>query len=129
MHAIDIVISIHAPLRGRLMHAFQDICGLGFQSTPPCGGDPDDVLPLPGGSYFNPRPLAGATGTGGQNHPQFLISIHAPLRGRPVQEIVYTLRFDFNPRPLAGATPYPKEHYTNHTISIHAPLRGRRAQG
>ena len=54
-------ISIHAPLRGRLMHAFQDICGLGFQSTPPCGGDPDDVLPLPGGSYFNPRPLAGAT--------------------------------------------------------------------
>ena len=54
------------------------------------------------------------------------ISIHAPLRGRPI-----FCRFDaahvqnFNPRPLAGATfLLPCASFPGH-ISIHAPLRGR----
>ena len=77
-----------------------------FQSTPPCGGDPFPTAfcllsrdfnprPLAGATRtttssfrlifdFNPRPLAGATqfieiGVHGIN-----ISIHAPLRGRPL---------------------------------------------
>ena len=121
----DSYISIHAPLRGRLSRSPTDYEQLLFQSTPPCGGDSPRLWASPGASYFNPRPLAGATGSshpysllprfqstppcGGDQEPrQFAllvgISIHAPLRGRlqiddPVQQ--------------------------QRAISIHAPLRGR----
>ena len=61
MQNADGVISIHAPLRGRLEKGaiFGDT--VKFQSTPPCGGD-------------------NQAGTGAQGQR---ISIHAPLRGRP----------------------------------------------
>ena len=76
----------------------------------------------------------------------YLISIHAPLRGRHECRRKAHGRRHFNPRPLAGATP---EHYATwagfifqstppcggdfvekiqeqaKAISIHAPLRGR----
>ena len=55
-------ISIHAPLRGRLgsviLAAFKSV----FQSTPPCGGDTRITTGVISILYFNPRPLAGATG-------------------------------------------------------------------
>ena len=53
-------ISIHAPLRGRLGRQR----GHGRKA------------------YFNPRPLAGATGEQCKGTASRLISIHAPLRGR-----------------------------------------------
>ena len=53
-----------------------------FQSTPPCGGDLAYGLSLCSSTYFNPRPLAGATP-----------AISGPMR-----------KVHFNPRPLAGAT-------------------------
>ena len=75
-----------------------------FQSTPPCGGD----------------------GGGSMAKLITLISIHAPLRGRPdchgrQRDLDY-----FNPRPLAGATLQDYDLPGWHGISIHAPLRGRR---
>ena len=55
-------------------------------------------------THFNPRPLAGATVRAGIGQPVGIISIHAPLRGRPLIFLPYFCR---------------------HEISIHAPLRGR----
>ena len=97
-----------------------------FQSTPPCGGDrnpPDNPHRQPD---FNPRPLAGATCHKYQHDNYTIISIHAPLRGRPTAVSSRGLSWsfqstppcggdgmavyrngrdkDFNPRPLAGAT-------------------------
>ena len=98
-------ISIHAPLRGRpkinkyktMDKIFQSTppCGgdkgrgqknkphLKFQSTPPCGGDMSELLGIP---------------------KRNIISIHAPLRGRPLWTTEKAGKADFNPRPLAGAT-------------------------
>ena len=53
---------------------------------------------------FNPRPLAGATCHRTWASPPFLISIHAPLRGRQESSGLAWTNADFNPRPLAGAT-------------------------
>ena len=75
-----------------------------FQSTPPCGGDSWSWTTRRMAADFNPRPLAGATPLGAIFLQIFIISIHAPLRGRPAD------------RREAG------EHSR---ISIHAPLRGR----
>ena len=98
----------------------------GFQSPPPCGGD-----------FHSPH----------LPHCDQLISIHAPLRGRPEKirgleakqyfnprplagattgssTDLYTVP-DFNPRPLAGATTYFLSSLDVLIISIHAPLRGR----
>ena len=58
------LISIHAPLRGRLMAVFTMPARRRFQSTPPCGGDVFIALGI---------------------KPRF-ISIHAPLRGRPAEK-------------------------------------------
>ena len=81
---------------------------------------------------------------------KFVISIHAPLRGRPSMDTVPNERalFQstppcggdrpgsrchgwsgyFNPRPLAGATNQVGGDAGALGISIHAPLRGRRFQ-
>ena len=53
-----------------------------FQSTPPCGGDLEELAAL----------------------VEAHISIHAPLRGRPGMMPISWMENDFNPRPLAGAT-------------------------
>ena len=78
-------ISIHAPLRGRPTASATDAKAAAFQSTPPCGGDCRFSAFSGQEPYFNPRPLAGATVV--VCIPEFgvLISIHAPLRGRPHQ--------------------------------------------
>ena len=77
-------ISIHAPLRGRpALRSIASNIHI-FQSTPPCGGDRHGRQSQAGCSHhFNPRPLAGATGT---------------------LQYYGAGRTDFNPRPLAGAT-------------------------
>ena len=117
-------ISIHAPLRGR----------------------PRLWLPCARCFYFNPRPLAGATGREPATMKLALISIHAPLRGRPAASYWSRYYHHFNPRPLAGATQQLEalaegyqfqstppcggdggfdDHLLTVEISIHAPLRGR----
>ena len=145
---LAVQISIHAPLRGRRRPRKARKPCPEFQSTPPCGGDiyspPSDLA----SSYFNPRPLAGATGWLWLLDHFCRISIHAPLRGRPVGVLaklscilfqstppcggdmlnpiwMMMVRY-FNPRPLAGATVTVMESLKALLISIHAPLRGRR---
>ncbi len=76
-----------------------------FQSTPPCGGDTNTTKGDKSKTYFNPRPLAGATVEVERAEWADGISIHAPLRGR-------------HPSNDLSVSPG--------TISIHAPLRGRR---
>ena len=100
-------ISIHAPLRGRLVFPVILCFYPGFQSTPPCGGDECPPVTHSKVGYFNPRPLAGATSfkkswllqvpnfnprpLAGATYlackvlGQDYISIHAPLRGRPLR--------------------------------------------
>ena len=75
-----------------------------FQSTPPCGGD---------------KQRRGSS-------PPPIISIHAPMRGRPLLFRMSRGRYDFNPRPHAGATGQFPQGHSLITISIHAPMRGRR---
>ena len=97
--------------------------------------------------HFNPRPLAGATPSGLYSTAFQIISIHAPLRGRPLNSFISISELDFNPRPLAGATylcfcPSSVSVFQStppcggdiqclddvriiDSISIHAPLRGR----
>ena len=120
-----VTISIHAPLRGRPLcgcsgggesdfnprplagataQGKQTLSGPIFQSTPPCGGDQHFRSHGSGSGNFNPRPLAGATSIPAADYIRINISIHAPLRGRPVEGL-------FSIVLLA--------------ISIHAPLRGR----
>ena len=95
-----------------------------FQSTPPCGGDLFLFL----------------------SQDRMDISIHAPLRGRPICCWLKYRPADFNPRPLAGATARKgvpeiirlfqstppcggdqaeRSTFNEDKISIHAPLRGR----
>ena len=103
-----------------------------FQSTPPCGGDVKYLYRYPRKNDFNPRPLAGATVfalvllfeysdfnprplAGATIDGVFIlgcvnISIHAPLRGRPLHLDTWLLPRYFNPRPLAGATSGCQQH-------------------
>ena len=122
-----------------------------FQSTPPCGGDPDGLIKvLTALKFQSTPPCGGDLGFSLTNWPRNWISIHAPLRGRRSKAIANTefvafqstppcggdARFywcscrhkHFNPRPLAGATVAPVPINVRGNISIHAPLRGRRFQ-
>ena len=164
-------ISIHAPMRGRLCPGSGPGKDGPFQSTPPCGGDYGAERRGSKGADFNPRPHAGATVSLGANswveynfNPRphagatfrpgivsqaNLISIHAPMRGRPWPKPLRLPTSNFNPRPHAGATAVPYHHHLsaedfnprphagatdiheyicigNFYISIHAPMRGRR---
>ena len=102
---LPIIISIHAPLRGRRHLGQCPNYSWIFQSTPPCGGDRFGKWRGQDDPDFNPRPLAGATNFfDGLRHLDE-ISIHAPLRGRLPSQIGVGCCSDFNPRPLAGATP------------------------
>ena len=95
-------ISIHAPLRGRpWMHSFHCCLQL-FQSTPPCGGDPEPIINADQLKNFNPRPLAGATGRDGTQLDGARISIHAPLRGRPRKPWLTLLHHQFQSTPPCG---------------------------
>ena len=98
--------------------------GSGFQSTPPCGGDKRFISaaanvtnfnprPLAGATnhfvltdvmscYFNPRPLAGATPLVKLPFFRFVISIHAPLRGRPRSIFAGTFLNPFQSTPPCG---------------------------
>ena len=142
------MISIHAPLRGRQPSGTRIFRRVRFQSTPPCGGDrflSAFSRPEP---YFNPRPLAGATAEAGVDLVDIMISIHAPLRGRPSgwvltsSSIWISIHAPLRGRPPAVVSPSGTSTFQSTPpcggdagklcdlgglyISIHAPLRGRR---
>ena len=96
---------------------------------------------------FNPRSLTGATTWMLYNNEKVWISIHAPLRERPLFTYVFAvptrisihaplrerprgcwvkqLPSNFNPRSLTGATMAALKPIGHDEISIHAPLRER----
>ena len=76
------MISIHAPLRERLIRAAITSCTTIFQSTLPYGSDPHPHSMSAGKANFNPRSLTGATIDRSGGFPPVPISIHAPLRER-----------------------------------------------
>ena len=54
---------------------------------------------------FNPRPREGATVKHAQEIAETLVSIHAPVKGRPCVTLPIACRYSgFNPRPREGAT-------------------------
>ena len=97
-----------------------------FQSTLPRGSDFQFFCTNSQEFYFNPRSLAGATARSCERADVSIISIHAPLRERQLQDAMERARAvfqstlpcgsdgflssspnclnDFNPRSLAGAT-------------------------
>ena len=142
------IISIHAPIRGRL----QTISFLSHWTN------------------FNPRPHTGATDKARAQKWAEQISIHAPIRGRPAlgvfcqchsgisihapirgrliggvdsstgalfqstppyggdgnpHDMQVPFIQDFNPRPHTGATKAIRDKGLLVGISIHAPIRGR----
>ena len=120
------LISIHAPLRERRCRAICLRTAAVFQSTLPCGSDLSFPRRFRASQHFNPRSLAGATKYGDVDSIPVEISIHAPLRERPLTTMILFVCRDFNPRSLAGATfkAHPCQRLRH--ISIHAPLRERR---
>ena len=83
-----------------------DFYNAGFQSTPPCGGDRENVTWLVDYYLFQSTPPCG-----GDIHYHLSInldsiSIHAPMRGRPAQRGPMASILYFNPRPHAGATSF-----------------------
>ena len=74
-----------------------------FQSTPPRGGRPVQIMPVPTLMCFNPRPHT--RGDSPHGLPLWLcsVSIHAPTR---------------------GATAIPEFDRLGNEVSIHAPTRG-----
>ena len=99
-------ISIHAPLRERLLHAANSAVCFRFQSTLPYGSDLGQTI---------------------ITKVRALISIHAPLRERRWQLYLPYGQSHFNPRSLTGATALLYHFFRTFTISIHAPLRERQS--
>ena len=120
-------VSIHAPVKGRLLDIRQLVCR----------------------SCFNPRPREGATRTHCRALAGRQVSIHAPVKGRLAVLDSSNLPTRFNPRPREGATlsgpssgrlsgfnPRPREGATClplrrglfGPVSIHAPVKGRRSR-
>ena len=75
---------------------------------------------------FNPRSLAGATGSSALANHGKDISIHAPSRERLLKcQGDSMINANFNPRSLAGATDDDGAYIDDDGISIHAPSRER----
>ena len=118
-----------------------------FQSTPPRGRRPVQIMPVPTLMCFNPRPHT--RGDSPHGLPLWLcsVSIHAPTRGatqidlplksitlfqstpprggRPTTHKPSLTNTGFNPRPRAGGDQFGqirREHWIS--VSIHAPARG-----
>ena len=119
-------ISIHAPLRERLQaYWLRIMTDDNFNPRSLAGATLCAFIENSIKAYFNPRSLAGATATsenaglmsafqstlpcGSDSNLlafalRHAISIHAPLRERPVKSTLFTYPLYFNPRSLAGAT-------------------------
>ena len=95
------LVSIHAPTLGTTNT--NNTPTNAFQSTPPRGRRPVQIMPVPTLMCFNPRPHT--RGDSPHGLPLWLcsVSIHAPTR---------------------GATAIPEFDRLGNEVSIHAPTRG-----
>ena len=96
-----------------------------FQSTPPCGGDAHAVDRPLTQAQFQSTPPCGGDHRRGYRQVVSLISIHAPLRGRPTYSWTAPPRVISIHAPLRGRPGTGNVAAGGKTISIHAPLRGR----
>ena len=119
------LISIHAPLRGRLARTSISLRPLSFQSTPPCGGDPGPLKSTPKSSNFNPRPLAGATAGYMLSNDQIIFQSTPPCGGDASADLMGNTSSRFQSTPPCGGDVTVMESIKALLISIHAPLRGR----
>ena len=93
----------------------------------PLAGATSPLLPTSSSRpYFNPRPLAGATKWYLWDGQKYIISIHAPLRGRPQKPAKRRRKRRFQSTPPCGGDADRDASWLLRWISIHAPLRGRR---
>ncbi len=123
----DVLISIHAPLRERLPCYGASYIQAQFQSTLPYGSDPYGQSFSSVGEHFNPRSLTGATCLRPASQGHGHISIHAPLRERPLLRARHSLISLFQSTlPYGSDLDYQNNHHPRFQISIHAPLRERR---
>ena len=79
---------------------------------------------------FNPRAREGATFRFRRLILLRIVSIHAPVRARPVEDVNLRPQVDdcFNPRAREGATiDAPGDYRRVGAVSIHAPVRARPA--
>ena len=126
-HLVGVIISIHAPLRERLKLSRCSRTFVGFQSTLPYGSDAGSFSFKIPCSNFNPRSLTGATTFLNKFFCLCRISIHAPLRERPVLQALQngTINISIH-APLRERHKVVPALCIRNAISIHAPLRERR---
>ena len=97
-----------------------------FNPRPLAGATPGKIRGLEAKTYFNPRPLAGATiPLPRKVLPSRAFQSTPPCGGDGKQNQRHRSGSYFNPRPLAGATRRGSGRSLGPDISIHAPLRGR----
>ncbi len=141
-------VSIHAPVWGRPEQNWSVVNGVRmFQFTPPYGGDHQKIRPFPAQKRFNSRPRMGATTFRYEWIWEKIVSIHAPVWGRPARRRMVgdTRGFQFTPpyggdtipsagsrattcfnsRPRMGATRARRTASGSVGVSIHAPVWGR----
>ena len=99
-----------------------------FQSTLPRGSDLWPRYLISASVYFNPRSLAGATGSALRFAKIMDISIHAPSRERQTMVRLPAASAKFQSTLPRGSDPVWYSIYKQtKTISIHAPSRERRS--
>ena len=81
---LNVGISIHAPLRERLPKSDNQHSHQNFNPRSLAGATSNQIKYVCPHCDFNPRSLAGATAEDGTNITCLIISIHAPLRERPL---------------------------------------------
>ena len=98
-----------------------------FQSTPPCGGDVGSLVPRLTSPKFQSTPPYGGDEIHLYSIFICIISIHAPIRGRPIRHPASRLSRLFQSTPPCGGDVVFQLFQGRKFISIHAPLRGRLA--
>ena len=140
-------VSIHAPAGGATAtEVAESLRSFLFQSTPPQGGDENQLDHRVLVSGFNPRPAGGrlrfsshhlqslqfqsTPPQGGRPpaayHPpdHHRVSSTPPQGGRRIVLAPFQPLDSFNPRPRRGATSAPRLPAGSKTVSIHAPAGG-----
>ena len=141
------IVSIHAPARGRTGRLVTSLPSRRFNPRPRAGANQCRSAQVTVSRCFNPRPRAGANTRTRVIIASDIVSIHAPARGRTMAlgRIYAEIMFQstpprggerpdsgglvtggsFNPRPRAGANVGAIEHHSPVGVSFHAPARGR----
>ena len=122
-------ISIHLPLRGESLQGLFNSISSVFQYISPCGENPKMKTEKSLLAYFNTSPLAGRIRTPTIDVMTFSISIHLPLRGESLLEVLNGGVNKFQYISPCGENQQGWERVNALFISIHLPLRGESARG